>query len=657
MRLRILFLFLVMLISLNIAKSDFSAQLGYGWLINQSNNGSFSGNVFDTSLALLALSTANDVEAEKAANYIETRISLDGCLPAGNCRVKETAMAMIALNEAGRNIQNIEGWLVNAQTASLLNGNWNLQIVTSDSGICKFRYIRNNQEVAKDILVDKGKFPSCGNNTWLDINTCLDSGLVGKEASLLISVDCRALDDAIISLIYNNANSYYIREEVHGKQADIGLKNGCYGITSGASCSYIDTLYADWALNKLNSNTNSKFYLDLNYDNTNVLHSSLLHLITSGNPFLEDLRDRQRRDGSFDNNIFNTALAVLSLKASSQDSAENATNWLKSKQQADGSWGNVPNTALALYAAFPRATLDECSLGETRLCGLQSGVCTDSRETCVEGQFLGCNYGNLENFESLEISCDDNLDNDCDASADEEDTDCAAVAVCNLDDVCDFDLGENEENCPQDCLTNRVCNLDDVCDFDLGEDVDNCPSDCEAEADTCDNGIKDQGEEGIDCGGVCTRDCTVLKAECNEDNTCELEFGENALDCPEDCRCGDKVCDTSEDEDSCQVDCGVVEKGEKEAGEEPVEGEKAPSKGFPLWIIWVFLIILIGVYLYYIKFVRKPPKREFGFDKYEPKKGSGFRFRIPFITSKKEKSGLEKEIDESIEEAQSLIKR
>ncbi len=65
-----------------------------------------------------------------------------------------------------------------------------------------------------------------------------------------------------------------------------------------------------------------------------------------------------------------------------------------------------------------------CTNGQTRLCTKQSGVCQNSYETCTTGQWPGCNYFLWNgNYQVNEVSCGDNLDNDCDGQVDQNDDD------------------------------------------------------------------------------------------------------------------------------------------------------------------------------------------------------------------------------------------
>lgn len=95
------------------------------------------------------------------------------------------------------------------------------------------------------------------------------------------------------------------------------------------------------------------------------------------------------------------------------------------------------------------------------------------------------------------------------------------------------------------CSNNIIKSEEHVC-------SNNCEEGACLQANHCDNGVQDEDEEGIDCGGSC-RPCSV--EVCNNDGICDLKQEENSEDCPEDCSCGDGICDSLESPKDCPKDC------------------------------------------------------------------------------------------------------
>jgi hypothetical protein len=66
-----------------------------------------------------------------------------------------------------------------------------------------------------------------------------------------------------------------------------------------------------------------------------------------------------------------------------------------------------------------------CIDGTQQLCEKQLGVCSGSVKTCVNGVWPICDQSNFPwEYQSTEISCSDNNDNDCDGYTDGSDSDC-----------------------------------------------------------------------------------------------------------------------------------------------------------------------------------------------------------------------------------------
>ena len=76
-----------------------------------------------------------------------------------------------------------------------------------------------------------------------------------------------------------------------------------------------------------------------------------------------------------------------------------------------------------------------------------------------------------------------------------------------------------------------------------------------AKKETCFDGLKNQNEEGTDCGGVCKR-CEKQVIECNDNNPCTNDITENnaCINKPITPCCGNNICEL-EEKTSCSSDC------------------------------------------------------------------------------------------------------
>lgn len=438
----VIFLILLVLIS-SFVIAEFDLRKGYTWLRSEGSQGNYDNNAMNSAMAAIALKDFDVDEAWEAISWLNSNKNNNDCWPKTSCKVKDSSLVIWAMDEFEEDItENLE-WLENAETASTFGGNWYLQVVTSGSGECSIRYMKNSVEVERIVEVDGGKFPGYGNSNWLNLNSNLEAGLLTNYPSLELDIDCTDISSStIVSILFNEGNSYYIIDEVHSNQATMSVENSCYGVGYKSSCNYESTLYANWVLSKLNRDIKSRFYLEQNYDENNAIHSSLLYLMTQEEKYKITLEENKRRDGSWNNNVYSTAVALLAL-GSQEDSLE----WLKDKQRGDGSWnGNVVDTAIVLIGGF---------------------------------------YGEIvDTIDDEEAVCDE--DDICEPDRGED------ADNCPEDCLVDEDEGEEGED-----YDTGVCIVNGECETEVGEDYYNCPEDCPYEEEDYGEDEEDYGEEPI----------------------------------------------------------------------------------------------------------------------------------------------------------------
>ena len=159
-------------------------------------------------------------------------------------------------------------------------------------------------------------------------------------------------------------------------------------------------------------------------------------------------------------------------------------------------------------------------------------------------------------------------------------------------------------------------------------------------------------------------------ASCNKDGICDVAFGENSLQCREDCSCGDNICDNSESSTSCFSDCKEAEETieEEPAIEEPVE-EEGRSFTF-LWVLLILILLAAAGFFAYKKFGKdllKPRKNNqrptFDFSKFtnpekeEPKKPGQTPIFRPVPARKETKTKIERDIEKSLKEAKKILEK
>jgi hypothetical protein len=182
-----------------------------------------------------------------------------------------------------------------------------------------------------------------------------------------------------------------------------------------------------------------------------------------------------------------------------------------------------------------------CKTGDTDRCGSNIGICKAGVMTCAGGVWGDCEGG----VEPRDEICN-SLDDDCDGVVDDvnngdsvSSTHCRCYGgglpteeACNdIDDNCNGLVDEGVKCCSTDDV--RPCNKLGACSSGMQRCVDGLWSecdvkpideicyneiddDCDGDVDeycspeySCNNGIKDINEDGVDCGGPCPNMCEV----------------------------------------------------------------------------------------------------------------------------------------------------
>ncbi len=425
----------------------FDQAKSYLWLYNNVKNVSFP-DVDKRALSTIALiqgSNSNMKGLVEALKDKEDRVN--GCWPSGGCKVKDTALATLALALSGQTITKEVEWLKNSRMPGINSGEWQIVLKASsnNNGTCQFSAKGSNKtfEVQEEkIKFLKGSYTS--GQYYINLNELSPS--LKSSVQPIVDVSCDPSLNPIVTLIYKpNQNTFFIQRSDPASNIQLKVANACFGTQSlGSACSYESTAYATWALVEIGSitqdsslsleNIGTHIYLESQVitKNKDTITLAFLNriLYKSGSvapSFINDLVKLQNpRDGSF-GDIISTSVASFSLAGSDKAEAViRANTYLTDKVSKDGSWGNnVEATSWALIALHG---------GELSRSVIGGGdVPITSTEICGNG-----------------------IDDDQDGA---------------------LDCAESE------CLTDKAC--------------------------ACANGIKDEGEEGIDCGGSCATSCIV----------------------------------------------------------------------------------------------------------------------------------------------------
>ncbi|MFH1445119.1 MAG: DUF2341 domain-containing protein [Nanoarchaeota archaeon] len=189
-----------------------------------------------------------------------------------------------------------------------------------------------------------------------------------------------------------------------------------------------------------------------------------------------------------------------------------------------------------------------CVSGETRECGgSEVGICKKGLSVCSGGMWSEC-YGEVGPIDEIcnqkDDNCDGKIDNvgfqasalyaQCQCYGGEEPT----KESCNgIDDDCDGQVDENSECCSagetrtcgtdigicekgvsicgenylwESCITAVKAAPHELCGNEQDDNCDGKTDKYDAQCDACLNGIQDEYEAGVDCGGPCAMPCIEI---------------------------------------------------------------------------------------------------------------------------------------------------
>ena len=389
--------------------------------------------------------------------------------------IKDTALAVIALNYIGTNTDDETNYLLSKKkTASL---EWYLEIESNSETKCKVDSSSITIRDDKKISGNPGTcFSLAYSNYWLRISdSCLNQNL---------TVSCD--QNFISTLIYKKtgSNTWHVTSDIQsasaGGKTEHQVKSSCF--SSGAGCNYEDSLWSTLAISRTGNSVSEflPYLITYSEDNKNLFPETFLYMLTSSGEYLSQIASSQSngkwKKGT--DEYYDTALALLSLSGSEPSST--AIQWLETNQGNDGCWnnGNIRDTGFLLWAAYPKTP---ATLG-----GVSRDNCEDFDYYCVStGECQEAKGQVLDNFycPGLKICCDTPaLQKTCSdlggvicssgqvcssgtTTKDSEGKDCCLTSCrdekpeCELysNQTCKSSCSENEEKVLYDCFSGFCC--------------------------------------------------------------------------------------------------------------------------------------------------------------------------------------------------------
>ncbi len=284
--------------------------------------------------------------------------SNDGeCWSSGNCKVKDTAQAVLALDNTNAEVSSAEAWLL-SQKSSPTDINWYLEIDTNEASTCTISYSGSSYTV--DINEDKTFSNDAGrclfltqDDYWLQISSsCLDE---------TFEVSCDK--DFLTTLLFQESGESTVHVTDKASSAAAGgtisekVESFCFGTNS---CDYEGSLWSALVLDSLGNDVSAFLpYLIVKADeNERFLPEAFLYLLTGNEDYRSSLLSKQKSNkwwAESGDRYYDTAMALYPFQNENPQEKQNAKDWLLSVQDEEGCWeGNIRNTGFLLASIWPQ---------------------------------------------------------------------------------------------------------------------------------------------------------------------------------------------------------------------------------------------------------------------------------------------------------------
>lgn len=354
----VLFLILI-LISVSVLAQQ-EVDKAYSCLEGKVKGKCSSFNSEEEAFSLLALAYKSDIQSECKNALISNSKNNGECWPKSACTLRETSLAVLALNNIKANADKPENWLL-SQNKTPDELTWYLEIDAKEATKCKIDYDNKNYTI--NMNSDKKLSGSAGtcltlaqSNYWLQISqSCINKNF---------KVSCDK--EFITALLYKKTGSdiWHVSSQTQAASANGVAENqvNAYCFKQNNVCNYEGSLWATLALQENHEITSFLPYLiALAPDNEKFSPYAFLYILTGSDEYLSNIRTAQSPNtGYWDltssyGKFYDTALSLLSLQELTDDYADKAKEKLLTSQDSTGCWQNsVRDTAFILYAAWPK---------------------------------------------------------------------------------------------------------------------------------------------------------------------------------------------------------------------------------------------------------------------------------------------------------------
>lgn len=336
------------------------------------------------------------------------------CWPESGCKLKTTAQALLALDRAGIDSEEVENWLME-QNKTPSDIDWFLQIDTDEVSECTIKYSTSVEEIT--INADKTISGSLGGclskstgNWWVQISP----SCYGTE----FEISCDKAFSSNLLFKDKTSSTIHVLEKTSSSSAEGTTREKVDSLCFEESntCNFEGSLWAALALKSLGYSIKPflPYIITASENNPQLLPEVFLYILTGSEDFRNNLLQKQRNDQYWDesgNKFYDTALALYPFQYSDYQEKTNAIAWLFEVQQNDGCWsgGDVLKNAFLLYSIWPKAltqggaSLPDCQSDGSGFCMAESDCKGEkiSGFSCTPSAFICCNKA--QNIETCSV--------------------------------------------------------------------------------------------------------------------------------------------------------------------------------------------------------------------------------------------------------------
>jgi hypothetical protein len=356
-------------------------------------------SVQETALTILA-SPSEDI-ASACVDQLYDYEKIEDCFGDGSsCNLRDTALAILALDHVGEDTASYEEWLIdqNMTSEDLV---WYLEEDSEGDTECSLSYDGEdytiNVDEMKKISGNPGPcFTPDFSNFLLQIRPGCYENLfrISCDQNYKIALVFKVLGSNVINVLSDTIESAAYDE------TEVQLRSQCFGV--GSSCDYEGTAWATLALLELGYDVSDYFpYLIAGRDvNQKYLPNAFIYMATGYDDYSTELISEQNFDywlapSSRYGKFYDTALALMALSGGSSDVVDGTRGWLNYQQAEDGCWNNdnIRDTAFILWASEGRSSFfhghgDINPDGGTTTCSQGGFFCITSSD-CPSDEVMG----------------------------------------------------------------------------------------------------------------------------------------------------------------------------------------------------------------------------------------------------------------------------